>query len=157
MRNFYRPIILAMAIFVLLAGCGKDSSSTNGGTEGGGKGKGGAFGNAVYGNWQMPVVQQSGISFAVQMRVDSDRITMTNACAYNGNSVTATASSPAEISTTEVKVLSPSEDKKTLTIPQGDLNCSISLVAGTMPYQINGTKLKLTDPKTGQSFELDRL
>ena len=155
MRNIYRPIVLAMAMFVLLAGCGKDHSSTNGGIEGEGKVKNGS-GSGVYGTWQMPVMQQGSLQFSIRMQVESGRVTMTNQCSFGGNSVLAMASSPAEISATEVKILSPSEDKKTLATSQGDLNCSISLVAGSMPYAVSGNKLKFTDPKTGLAFELDR-
>ena len=85
----------------------------------------------------------------------ADENTASNTCAFEEYSVLAEVSSPAVITSEEIRVLSSNKVEKEHS--PGFLQCNASVQKGNMHYQLEDDKLVLTMAGNDETVELSRI
>ena len=144
-KMFLRRIVLASfvvaATVVMLAGASSraDASGVN---------------PELYGTWDAVEAKTVGMTGRVTLTIKENEIINTCTCYFPGYQVSVQASSPAEITATEIRALEARSEMKEYR--PGFLQCRASVKKGTMYYQLIDGKLILAESPTGEALALSR-
>lgn len=96
----------------------------------------------VHGNWTTTILDRAGVKAVGKLKIESDRVTMTNECTDGGKTELATVSSSAKVTSTQI-ILEEDQSKGVRTA--SGATCSVSITKGTANYQVNGDTLTLSE------------
>jgi hypothetical protein len=98
------------------------------------------------GNWGMQQ-QQNGFVFDMTISIQSDSVTLTNVCSFQGRTATARVTTPAQYDDHTFTVLTGAHDEES----NDGLNCNADLSPDTMNYVVQGNTLIFSkDGQPGQ-------
>ena len=109
----------------------------------------------LYGSWELMKLEAGGMSIQFTLIIKEGEIIASNTCAFKEYSVLAEASSPAEITSEEIRVLASNNVEKEHS--PGFLRCNASVQKGNMQYQLEDDRLILTMAEIDETVELSRI
>ena len=114
-----------------------------------------AAGPDLYGSWELMKFESGGMSIQLTLIINEGEVIASNTCAFKEYSVLAEVSSPAVITSEEIRVLSSNKVEKEHS--PGFLQCNASVQKGNMHYQLEDDKLVLTMAGNDETVELSRI
>jgi hypothetical protein len=112
-------------------------------------------GSDLYGSWELMKLERGGMSIQLTLIIKEGEVIASNTCAFEEYSVLAEVSSPAVITSEEIRVLSSNKVEKEHS--PGFLQCNASVQKGNMHYQLEDDKLVLTMAGNDETVELSRI
>lgn len=109
----------------------------------------------LYGSWELMKLETGGMSIQLTLIINAGEVIASNTCAFKEYSVLAEVSSPAVITSEEIRVLASNNVEKEHS--PGFLRCNASLEKGNMQYQLEDGKLILTMAGIDETVELTRI
>ena len=109
----------------------------------------------LYGSWELMKLEAGGMSIQFTLIIKEGEIIASNTCAFKEYSVLAEVSSPAVITSEEIRVLASNNVEKEHS--PGFLRCNASVQKGNMQYQLEDDKLILTMAGKDETVELSRI
>ena len=109
----------------------------------------------LYGSWELMKLETGGMSIQLTLIINEGEVIASNTCAFKEYSVLAEVSSPAVITSEEIRVLASNNVEKEHS--PGFLRCNASLEKGNMQYQLEDGKLILTMAGIDETVELTRI
>ena len=109
----------------------------------------------LYGSWELMKLEAGGMSIQFTLIIKEGEIIASNTCAFKEYSVLAEVSSPAEITSEEIRVLASNNVEKEHS--PGFLRCNASVQKGNMQYQLEDDRLILTMAEIDETVELSRI
>ena len=109
----------------------------------------------LYGTWELMKLETGGMSIQLTLIINEGEVIASNTCAFKDYSVLAEVSSPAVITSEEIRVLASNNVQKEHS--PGFLRCNASLQKGNMQYQLEDDKLILTMAGKDETVELSRI
>jgi hypothetical protein len=109
----------------------------------------------LYGSWELMKLETGGMSIQLTLIINEGEVIASNTCAFKEYSVLAEVSSPAVITSEEIRVLASNNVEKEYS--PGFLRCNASVQKGNMQYQLEDDKLILTMAGIDQTVELTRI
>ena len=136
--------IACLVVMTLFAFCGGNAlaEETNVGVD-------------LYGSWELMKLETGGMSIQLTLIINEGEVIASNTCAFKEYSVLAEVSSPAVITSEEIRVLASNNVEKEHS--PGFLRCNASLQKGNMQYQLEDDKLILTMAGKDETVELSRI
>lgn len=113
------------------------------------------LGSDLYGSWELMKLERGGMSIQLTLIIKEGEVIASNTCAFEEYSVLAEVSSPAVITSEEIRVLSSNKVEKEHS--PGFLQCNASVQEGNMHYQLEDDKLVLTMAGNDETVELSRI
>ena len=113
------------------------------------------LGSDLYGSWELMKLERGGMSIQFTLIIKEGEVIASNTCAFEEYSVLAEVSSPAVITSEEIRVLSSNKVEKEHS--PGFLQCNASVQKGNMHYQLEDDKLVLTMAGNDETVELSRI
>ena len=113
------------------------------------------LGSDLYGSWELMKLERGGMSIQLTLIIKEGEVIASNTCAFEEYSVLAEVSSPAVITSEEIRVLSSNKVEKEHS--PGFLQCNASVQKGNMHYQLEDDKLVLTMAGNDETVELSRI
>ena len=113
------------------------------------------LGSDLYGSWELMKLERGGMSIQLTLIIREGEVIASNTCAFEEYSVLAEVSSPAVITSEEIRVLSSNKVEKEHS--PGFLQCNASVQKGNMHYQLEDDKLVLTMAGNDETVELSRI
>ena len=114
-----------------------------------------AAGPDLYGSWELMKFESGGMSIQLTLIINEGEIIASNTCAFQEYSVLAEVSSPAVITSEEIRVLASNNVEKEHS--PGFLQCNASLEKGNLQYQLENDRLILTMAGMDKTVELTRI
>jgi tetratricopeptide (TPR) repeat protein len=108
----------------------------------------------LYGSWNALNLEQNGLKANLILIIEKDQVIAHNTCSFRGYSVVAQTSSPAVITSNEIRILQSNMAMEEYS--PGFLQCKASIEAANMKYQLRDGKLFLDVPEEGETLELSR-
>jgi tetratricopeptide (TPR) repeat protein len=108
----------------------------------------------LYGSWNALNLEQNGLKANLILIIAKDQVIAHNTCSFRGYSVVAQTSSPAVITSNEIRILQSNMAMEEYS--PGFLQCKASIKAANMKYQLRDGKLLLDVPEEGETLELSR-
>jgi hypothetical protein len=112
-------------------------------------------GSDLYGSWELMKLETGGMSIQFTLIIKEGEVIASNTCAFEDYSVLAEVSSPAVITSEEIRVLASNKVEKEYS--PGFLRCNASVKKGNMQYQLEDKKLVLTMAGKDETVELSRI
>ena len=112
-------------------------------------------GSDLYGSWELMKLERGRMSIQLTLLIKEGEVIASNTCAFEEYSVLAEVSSPAVITSEEIRVLSSNKVEKEHS--PGFLQCNASVQKGNMHYQLEDDKLVLTMAGNDETVELSRI
>ena len=109
----------------------------------------------LYGSWELMKFESGGMSIQLTLIINEGEIIASNTCAFQEYSVLAEVSSPALITSEEIRVLASNNVEKEHS--PGFLQCNASLEKGNLQYQLEDGKLLLTMAGNDETVALTRI
>jgi hypothetical protein len=109
----------------------------------------------LYGSWELMKLETGGMSIQLTLIINEGEVIASNTCAFKEYSVLAEVSSPAVITSEEIRVLASNNVEKEHS--PDFLRCNASLQKGNMQYQLEDDKLILTMAGNDETVELSRI
>jgi len=109
----------------------------------------------LYGSWELMKLESGGMSIRLTLIIKEGEVIASNTCAFEEYSVLAEVSSPAVITSEEIRVLSSNKVEREHS--PGFLQCNASVQKGNMHYQLEDDKLVLTMAGNDETVELSRI
>ena len=107
----------------------------------------------VYGTWDLLEMENLGLRIRSTMTIQKNQVITRNTCYYEDYSVVAQTSSPAVITSNEIRIL---ESSTAMEDSPGLFRCKASMEAATMQYQLRDGKLFLYMPEEEETIALTR-
>jgi len=107
----------------------------------------------VYGTWDLLEMENLGLRIRSTMTIQKNQVITSNTCYYEDYSVVAQTSSPAVITSNEIRIL---ESSTAMEDSPGLFRCKASMEAATMQYQLRDGKLFLYMPEEEETIALTR-
>lgn len=108
----------------------------------------------LYGSWNALNLEQNGLKANLILIIEKDQVIAHNTCSFREYSVVAQTSSPAVITSNEIRILQSNMAMEEYS--PGFLQCKASIKAANMKYQLRDGKLLLNVPEEGETLELSR-
>ena len=140
-KFFFVSYLVAMTLFAFCGGnCLADESDV---------------GSDLYGSWELMKLETGGMSIQLTLIINEGEVIASNTCAFQEYSVLAEVSSPAVITSEEIRVLASNNVVKEYS--PGFLRCNASVQKGNMQYQLEDDRLILTMAGIDETVELTRI
>ena len=108
----------------------------------------------LYGSWNALNLEQNGLKANLILIIEEEQVIAHNTCSFRGYSVVAQTSSPAVITSNEIRILRSNMAMEEYS--PGFLQCKASIKAANMKYQLRNGKLFLDVPEERETLELSR-
>jgi hypothetical protein len=143
--------IVLVALVSILTACGKDGQ--NGSNNAPINGPGNTPSGSVYGTWGgFPAIDTAGMKITFTLAIGASSVTNVAICSLpGGRSISASTTSAAEITTTQIKINEHSEQVAS----EDGFTCRATLDVGAVTYQVNGNTLKMD--AGGSTLSLNRI
>ncbi len=109
----------------------------------------------LYGSWNALNLEQNGLKANLTLVIEENQVIAHNSCSFRGYSVVAQTSSPAVVTSNEIRILQSKMAMEEYS--PGFLQCKASIKAANMKYQLRDGKLFLDVPEQGETLQLSRV
>ncbi len=109
---------------------------------------------SVFGSWDLFEINAMGMTAQIRITFENSQVITSSTCTFGDKSVHATATSSAEISDSEIRILENRSAREEYS--PGFLECKASVEKGTLQYTLSRNQLILQMPGDSRTFELSR-